>query len=337
METLVAITKSNWKSALINLIDEYVVYAPYRFWNQLEYGRVTKDNIGDIVYNQPKPSSPLKSLFLPIRENVVNSSQPAQKRIIMGAPACDLSALSILDEIYLNHDYPDPNYMKYRENTILIGFDCHTTNEHCHCTSYGFHPYPTENSDLVISLIDDNFLISAQSDKGLSFLEKYLSNEEQAPDEQKEKATEIRENIEHDLREKNKDLPDYDKTGEVVMQCGDDIWDRYSDTCVSCGACSAICPTCSCFLLIERPEFEKVRSLDTCQYPGFERVAAGEDPLRPLPKRFRNRYMCKYVWKPEKFQSKACTGCGRCIEACIGEINKNDLFKEQFKNLSIEA
>jgi ferredoxin len=24
----------------------------------------------------------------------------------------------------------------------------------------------------------------------------------------------------------------------------------------------------------------------------------------------------------------ACTGCGRCIEACIGKINKNELFME---------
>ena len=337
METNFAITKSNWESILIKLLDEYVIYAPYRFWNQLEYDRVTKDNVGDIVYNQPKPSTPLKTLFLPIRENVVNSSQPDQKRIIIGAPGCDLSALSILDEIYLDNDYPDPSYTKYRENTILMGFDCHSTNEHCHCTSYGFNPYPTENNDLVISLIDDNLLMTAQSDKGLSFQEKYLTNHEQPTDEQKTKATEMRENIEQHLKEKNNDLPDYAQTGDLIMQSDDEIWERYAETCVSCGACSAICPTCSCFLLIERPGFEKVRSIDTCQYPGFERVAADEDPLRPLAKRFRNRYMCKYVWKPDKFKSKACTGCGRCIEACIGNINKNDIFREQLKNLSIEA
>jgi ferredoxin len=68
--------------------------------------------------------------------------------------------------------------------------------------------------------------------------------------------------------------------------------------------------------------------MDACQYPGFERVAGGEDALFELPARFRNRYMCKYVWKPEKFNSLACTGCGRCIEACIGRINKNELFME---------
>ena len=76
------------------------------------------------------------------------------------------------------------------------------------------------------------------------------------------------------------------------------------------------------------PNFEKIRQLDACQYPGFERVAGDEDALRELSKRFKNRYFCKYVWKPQKFKSLVCTGCGRCIEACIGKINKNELFRE---------
>ena len=43
-----------------------------------------------------------------------------------------------------------------------------------------------------------------------------------------------------------------------------------------------ICPTCTCFLLIDKPGFEKVKQMDACQYPGFERVAGGEDALFEL-------------------------------------------------------
>lgn len=130
------------------------------------------------------------------------------------------------------------------------------------------------------------------------------------------------------LAELNGGLPDYQATGEIVRRAGDHIWVKYASKCVSCGACTTICPTCSCFLLIDKPDFEKVKQMDACQYPGFERVAGGEDALFELPHRFRNRYMCKYVWRPQKFNSLACTGCGRCIEACIGKINKNELFME---------
>jgi sulfhydrogenase subunit beta (sulfur reductase) len=71
-----------------------------------------------------------------------------------------------------------------------------------------------------------------------------------------------------------------------------------------------------------------VKQMDGCQYPGFERVAGGEDALFELHNRVKNRYLCKYVWKSKKFSSIACTGCGRCIEACIGNINKNEILRE---------
>ena len=74
--------------------------------------------------------------------------------------------------------------------------------------------------------------------------------------------------------------------------------------------------------------FEKIRHWDSCQYPGFARVAAGADPLEDHALRFKNRYLCKYVHKPGKFETIACTGCGRCIIACIGGINKNEVIIE---------
>ena len=133
------------------------------------------------------------------------------------------------------------------------------------------------------------------------------------------------------LLQSNNSLPDYKTTGALIQGADKYIWEKYSSDCVSCGACTTICPTCSCFLLIDKPGFHKVKQMDACQYPGFERVAGGEDVLHKISIRFRNRYMCKYLWKPGKYKSLACTGCGRCIEACIGKINKNELFMELAK------
>lgn len=329
MDIFFTFRKESWNNQFIKLYPEYDIYAPFLFDDHIEYSLLRKaDEIENIIYNKPKPSTPLKTFFLPIKENVVKAKKEERKRIIIGMPACDLDALSILDEIYLDKEYTDPNYLKHRKNTILIGSDCHSFQEHCHCTSYGFNPWPDKNADLVFSQIDGKVLIELKSDKGKAFLQKHFAPEKSTSQPDIDYLTNLRNDIASQIKEKNKSLPDYEKTGILVNGSETEIWEKYSDSCVSCGACSAICPTCSCFLFIERPEFEKVRSLDTCQYPGFERVAAGEDPLRSLSTRFRNRYMCKYVWKPEKFQSKACTGCGRCIEACIGEINKNELFRE---------
>jgi|AntRauTorckE6833_2_1112554.scaffolds.fasta_scaffold00177_2 ferredoxin len=335
MDSYYTLPKSNWDALLSSILSDYDIYAPFRFDDTTEYSVVNEKNVNDIIYNQPKPSSPLKTFFLPVKENVINPVKSDKKRIVMGAPSCDLSGLSILDEIYLDKDYIDPNYSRRRENTLLIGFDCHTTQEYCHCTAYGFKSYPEENADIVISLIDNKILLNIKSEKGERFRSSWVNSYERITDKEFSTLSDIHNAVREMLINKNAGLPDYEQTSKLIKESDEDIWQRYADTCVSCGACSAICPTCSCFLFIERPEFEKVRSIDTCQYPGFERVAAGEDPLRPLPKRFQNRYMCKYVWKPEKFEPKACTGCGRCIEACIGEINKNDLFRELNKKETV--
>lgn len=338
MNTKITIEKTRWSDLIVKLRDEFTIYGPHSDGKTQDYCLVTKDTIQDIEYNKPKPASPLKALFLPARENITNPVSSQQKRIIFGIPACDLSGLSILDEIYLDPEYPDPAYAQRRENTILIGTDCYSDNEHCHCTTYGFNPWPEENADIVLSGIDGNIVLSPETEKGKSFCDEYVKNGRTPEEKELKKIEELRQATRDIIEEKNKDLPDYAETGKLVGNSEEHpVWKNYCDTCISCGACSAICPTCSCFLLIEKPGFEKVRSIDTCQHPGFERVAAGEDPLRPLEKRFRNRYMCKYVWKPYKFNSKACTGCGRCIEACIGKINKNDIFRELKQNRTVEV
>ena len=325
-----SLAKQEWEKALSRMMKNYHIYAPLPWGEKQDYERIDEDSISEIIYNHPKPASPLKTFFLPVKENVVNIEKSDKKKIIMGIPSCDLSGTNILDEMYLDDTFTDPTYKKNREESILIGSDCHTLQEQCHCTTYGIKPYPEENHDLTLSQMNDSIYIQIHSNKGeqlIREIEEFTAFTEPTENEI-QSILDKRKSVEEQLNRRNSDLPNYNDTGDLINYSGEDIWKKYSETCVSCGACATICPTCTCFLLLEKPGFEKVRHLDACQYPGFEKVAAGEDPLKELYKRFRNRYMCKYVWKPEKFESIACTGCGRCIEACIGNISKNELFLE---------
>ena len=323
------LNKANWDNVLTTFLTEYEIYAPLLYNENQDYEVMTKELIPEIIYNTPKPATPLKTFFLPVEENVTDSNESFKKRIIIGIPNCDLTGLQLVDEIYLDEEYPDTIYKQRRDNTILIGTDCHSIQEHCHCTTYGINPYPDTNHDVLLTINEDLVYLKVNSEKGEKLVEKIPGDYLRKPTEtQLQKILDARENIRAQLNDKNKDLPDYKETGELIRNSHNGIWKKYADTCVSCGACTAICPTCTCFLLIDKPGFEKIRHLDACQYPAFEKVAAGGDPLKNLSERFRNRYMCKYVWKPEKFESIACTGCGRCIETCIGDISKNELFIE---------
>jgi len=325
-----SITKSEWDKNLEEQLPSYKIYGTVDHEFGIDYEIITASKITLISYNKPKPFTPLKSFFLPVKENVSGISAPEKPVLIIGSPNCDVSGLKLLDEIYLDFEYPDIFYKNKRDNTTIISSDCTSILEHCHCISSGINPFSVDYSDVSLLLEDDQLFLTVFSNKGEKFIQKLNSK---GSLKLLDKVSVMHINKKHNetisnLKKINKLLPDYKQTGNLIENSGDEIWKKYSINCVSCGACSTVCPTCSCFLLIDRPDFEKIRQMDVCQFPGFERVAGGEDALHKKNIRFRNRYKCKYVWKPEKFKSVACTGCGRCIETCIGKINKNELLME---------
>jgi ferredoxin len=323
-----SIKKEEWDKAIEQLLLSYAIFAAVDNEFGIDYEIVSPENIGRISYNKAKPATSLKTFFLPVRENVTSGAPLKRQRVIIGAPNCDIRGLRLLDEIYLDKDFNDITYKERRESTILISIDCFDKQEHCHCTSYGIKPWSDADSDLAAIRNSDQIVLRINTHRGQEFVNQFSQVQVLRDEGIISEIDKAHGDAESLLLESNKGLADYKGTGIIVKDAGDEIWKKYSERCVSCGACATICPTCSCFLLIDKPGFEKIKQLDACQYPGFERVAGGEDSLSELPKRFRNRYMCKYVWKPQKFSSIACTGCGRCIEACIGKINKNELFKE---------
>jgi sulfhydrogenase subunit beta (sulfur reductase) len=323
-----SIKKEEWDKAIEELLLSYTIFACVENEYGLDYELIRPADIPKISYNRPKPATPLKSFFLPVKENVTSDRVVEKPTIIMGIPNCDIEGLFLLDEIYLDTEYMDMFYRSRRENTLLISTDCIGIQEHCHCMSYDIKPYSEKHADLSLINLNGTIILRILSGKGEDFVGKIpavQSFDEQSTLYAIEKEQHATEKL---LEASNRNLPDYKKTGDLVRHSKTDIWEKYSSTCVSCGACTTICPTCTCFLLIDKPGFKKVKQMDACQYPGFERVAGGEDALFELHNRFKNRYMCKYIWKPEKFSSIACTGCGRCIDACIGKINKNEIFME---------
>jgi ferredoxin len=169
------------------------------------------------------------------------------------------------------------------------------------------------------------------SKKGEELLEKYRITKNEGSEELPEKILQKRNGMMESLQELNKDLPDEIASRRGIEIENVELWKKHASTCVSCGACSFICPTCHCFLLIDKENFEKVKNWDVCQFPSFAKVAAGEDPLKKLYDRLKYRYLCKFIYKPDMFKAIACTGCGRCTDTCIGKINKNEVIKEACK------
>ena len=131
------IEKEEWNKALKRLLLSYSIFATAKNDFGIDYEPVTPANINEITYNRPKPATSLKSFFLPVKENVTSGSKLNRQRVLIGMPNCDIEGLALLDQIYLDKDFPDQYYRERRDNTILISSDCFGIQEHCHCTTYG--------------------------------------------------------------------------------------------------------------------------------------------------------------------------------------------------------
>jgi len=330
-----SINIDDWNSYLSSLARKNLIYAPFKEQELVDF-KIVEDNPEDIIYNSPKTLTPLKHFLFSIKENV--TVVPSQKKVMLiGAKGCDLAAIDLLDKVFLDPDYPDPYYEARKKNTMIIGTDCYDVYDNCHCTAYDINPYAEKNCDLIVNSIEDEILIAETSEKGEEFLDqmKKGSDIREASKGLVRKMQKQRDNIKRKLKALNRRIPDSKKTEKIIdksIDRKDKIWKKYASTCVACGACVVSCPTCHCFLLIDLPggpgkKMGKVRTYDACQYPGFEKVAAGVDPLEKHFVRFRNRYVCKFINRPEKYDTIACTGCGRCTDACIGKIDKNEVIR----------
>ena len=79
------------------------------------------------------------------------------------------------------------------------------------------------------------------------------------------------------------------------------LWEDEAKTCVECGACNAICPTCHCFLLYDQKDEERMgrlRTWDSCMLKDFARVAGGANPRPRLWMRLRNRFEKNSIFPP---------------------------------------
>jgi len=105
----------------------------------------------------------------------------------------------------------------------------------------------------------------------------------------------------------------------------DPYWESRSETCLSCGSCVMVCPTCFCFdvhddAALNLREGERFRQWDGCVLVDFAKVATGENFRHDKASRFRHRIYRKGKYILERYGKVGCVGCGRCATACLADI-----------------
>jgi Fe-S-cluster-containing hydrogenase component 2 len=108
-------------------------------------------------------------------------------------------------------------------------------------------------------------------------------------------------------------------------------WQRHAEQCVECYGCLLGCPTCYCFLLYDQARekgFERTRVWDACYEAAYTRVGGGANDRGRFLKRFANRFECKWKEFWNDHGVFACSGCGRCLNACMGGIDIRKVLAE---------
>ncbi len=316
-------------------MEQYTILAPQKANGGLFIQKVTQENVDHVVYDKARAAQPLKSFLLPPLDEVVGKKIKVDKScLFLGAKACELAALPILDQAF-GGNFADPVYQKRRGESFFVSSDCTQPWETCFCTLIGGQPYPKKGFDLNLSKIWDGFIIEVGSLRGKALLEEHDEVLKEVVNEEAVALEKMRNETTRKVEKQNQDFKFEKIYKEVVSKKWESgVWKVHSETCVECGACNYACPTCHCYFLddVTRKAFVKLRGWDSCMYTGYAVTAGGGTPRPRLYERFRNRYFCKFKYLDDNYRMVGCTGCGRCIEGCQGKIDMRKALKDLAKD-----
>jgi ferredoxin len=234
---------------------------------------------------------------------------------VIGVRACDLAALAIQDHQFLLEMRPDPHYGQRRESLLLIGVDCAHSAPTCFCASTGDGPALDVGYDIGMAELNDGFLLWHQSDKGRAIIEQLSL---QPADDAQLGAMLLA--TTRSAQEQERHLPEKEDLMHLYRRLEHVHWEEVAERCLSCGNCTAVCPTCFCYqteheMALTGESAEMVRNWDSCFSPTHSDM--GHFQVRTSTKyRYRQWMTHKLAGWQVQQQRIGCTGCGRCIVWC---------------------
>ena len=252
---------------------------------------------------------------------VIDTRKERDDFVIFGVRACDVKSFQILDRVFLTEPV-DSFYGTKRAHGVIISLACTRPSETCFCKTFGIDP-SAPAGDISAWKTETDIYFEANTEKGAALLGKLSSLltecDDAAVSEQKAKINAIMEKL--PLKNLSTEAFGSGKTNELFNA---PEWDELSQSCLGCGTCTFVCPTCQCYDIKDFNTGNGViryRCWDSCMYSDFTKMAHGNNRLTQK-ERFRQRFMHKLVYYPENNEGLfSCVGCGRCLSKCPISMN----------------
>lgn len=314
-----------------------VVYRPWNSGEMPELGARPTESAKHIVFprsealfsfrKEGEPGDPAQRKL-----SFMEAAEPGQA-LVFGALSCDARGFSAFDPVYdgcgTKGLAKDPYYLKRRAQTLFIVRACKGPLNTCFCHWLGGGPASTDGADVLATDVEGGFVLQSVSEKG----EALVASLGAAPEALMEAARAAH----AEARKRMGEAPTLDAAPAALLSLfGNAVfWGRQSAHCLSCGACTYLCPTCYCFNITDESNGlagVRLRSWDTCMSPQFTLEASGHNPRADKAARLKNRVGHKFSYYPELHGGRfSCCGCGRCIKSCPSSVDIRQIVLEAIK------
>jgi sulfhydrogenase subunit beta (sulfur reductase) len=275
---------------------------------------------------------PPKKIFFPPKQqilkfdaNTVTDCIEPIPTVLFGVHFYDIKGLDMTDFL-LQERFEDWNYLAQRKVTTVVGSNVQSIAPRAFWGSVGTDTHP-KGHDAYLTKLGGGYVLETFSAKG----EVLVEGESFRKATPAEMAEVVKVNTE--AMDKCAELLPY-SSSEIATRVresfgNEELWDELAMDCFSCGSCNIVCPTCYCFDVrdswnLDQTSGQRTRYWDACLTREFAAVtiAGGqkENFREHHGSRFRHRFMRKAAYLNEKLGGPACTGCGRCSEACTANI-----------------
>jgi ferredoxin len=319
----------------VKQLEDYIVYTPVKKDEAWSFEAASPRQPGPLNLEYPNSIPSPKKVLFPQREvffefkGAVNGPMeiketlPGEKpRVILGIRPCDAAAIERMDKFFAG-DIEDPYYLERRKNTFLVGLACNTPpSPNCFCTAVDGSPHGTANLDILMTDLGDTYYLESLTSRGVQLMDLPGKGKlfREAKAEERKQLREIHEQADGKLTR------GIENTETLAARMDDSFesqyWNRESKSCISCGICTYLCPSCHCFDMNDEVSStaplrgERVRTWDNCQFPDFTMHSSGHNPRPDKASRLRQRIYHKFRYSMESHGNYLCTGCGRCVSRC---------------------
>ncbi|MBF0106138.1 MAG: 4Fe-4S dicluster domain-containing protein [Deltaproteobacteria bacterium] len=324
------ITLKDFNLFLTKLVNQKIVYGPVARKNKFVFDLISSPEQLRLDYDVT--ILPPKKIFFPPKQHLLHFDGESYKdcldpkeQIIMGVHNYDIKAIDQLDFLFKEKN-PDDHYLLNRRKTTIIGSNIQTIAARSFWGSAGAGVEP-KGHDGFLTKLKDGFVFETRTKKAENLVKfaKFIK----AKKTQVEQAAQINTAVKKKCPAKLA----Y-SSAEIAIKTrlafkNNELWERLSKDCFSCGSCNTTCATCYCFDVqdswnLDQKSGFRTRYWDSCMTVEFAKTSLGGGAVhnfRALRReRFRHRVMRKLVYLNDKLGGPACVGCGRCATACTADI-----------------